>query len=361
MEQIRDAFALLDMIPRAAFCVQDGIIVKTNPAAAAHFIETGTPVSELFQTGAEEYAAYTGGRLYLSLNLSGQNLGFSVSRIGGMDIFRLEQDADNAELQAMALAARELREPLANVMITADRLFPIAGLSDDPAARDQIARINRGLFQMQRVISNMSDASRYSVDSGSRQELRDICAILDEIFTRAAELVEQIGLTLTYTGHPQPIYTLTDPEKLERAVFNIISNAVKFTPKGGSIQASLIRRGCKLYLSVQDSGSGIAEDLKGDVFSRYTREPGVEDGRYGIGLGMVLIRSTATAHGGTVLIDQPEGTGTRITMSLAIRPGSGNQLRSPVLRVDYAGERDHALIELSDLLPASVYDATKIN
>lgn len=357
MEELKDALGLLDMNPRPAFCVRDGIIVKTNPAAAAHLIETGTAIGELLLTGTEEYESFREGCLYLSLSVSGQPLGVSVSKMQEYDIFCVEQDADHTELQAMALAAQELREPLNSVMITADRLFPVLCVDDNPAAREQVARINRGLFQMLRVISNMSDAGHYAANSTPRQEVRNICGMLEEIFSKAALLVEHTGLTLEYTGCPEAVYSLTDAEKLERAVFNIISNSIKFAPKGGSIQASLTRRGNKLYLSIRDSGSGIPENLRSSIYSRYIREPGVEDGRFGIGLGMVLIRSTAAAHGGTVLVDHPDNSGTRITMSLEIRPGSGSTLRSPTLRVDYAGERSHGLIELSDVLPSSLYES----
>lgn len=355
MEELKDALGLLDMNPRPSFCVKDGIIIKTNPAAAGHMIETGTPISSLLSTGAEEYAAFTGGCLYLNLSVSGQNLGASVSKLQDFDVFCVEQEEDNTQLQAMALAARELREPLASVMITAERLFPVFGLDEDAGTRDQVARINRGLFQMLRVISNMSDASRYASDLGSRQEVRDITAVLEEIFSKASALVEHTGLTLEYTGYPESIYTLMDAEKLERAVLNIISNSIKFAPKGSTIQARLTRRNQKLYLSIQDSGDGIPQNLRSSVYSRYTREAGVEDGRFGIGLGMVLIRSTATAHGGTVLVDQPTGTGMRLTMSISIR-SVRTDVRSPMLRVDYAGERDHGLIELSDVLPSTLYD-----
>ena len=71
---------------------------------------------------------------------------------------------------------------------------------------------------------------------------------------------------------------------------------------------------------------------------------------------MVLIRNAAAAHGGTVLIDQPHGFGTRVTLTLALRQDTTNHLRSPMIRVDYAGERDHCLLELSDSLPAFLYE-----
>ena len=65
--------------------------------------------------------------------------------------------------------------------------------------------------------------------------------------------------------------------------------------------------------------------------------------------------SAAAAHGGAVLIDQPEGWGTRVTLTIALRRETAEVLRSPIMRIDYAGERDHALTELSDCLPVSLY------
>lgn len=353
MEENKETIGMLDLMIRPVFCVKDQKIVKVNPAAEGLLLTVGTDISSLLQTGIEEYAAFESGCLYLMLNVGGQSLGASVTRIDGQDVFVLEQDADQAELRSMALAARELREPLNNVMITADRLFPMSALEEDEETRQQVARLNRGLFQMLRILGNMSDAGRSC--TVSRQETREISGLFHEIFEKAESLIAHTGLKLRYEGLPETVYALADAEQLERALLNILSNAIKFTPKGGTIEAKLTRKGRFLRLSVQDSGSGIAESVRGSVFSRYLRQPALEDGRFGIGLGMVLIRSAAANHGGAVLIDQPEGKGTRITMTLAIRQSADNVLRSPVMRVDYAGERDHALLELSDCLPVNLY------
>lgn len=358
MDHITEAMAMVDHLPQPAFCVAEGIIVKVNPAAAARMIEPGTAVSGLLQTGQEEYAEFEGGCLSLTLSLSGQSLGASITRKTGFDLFLLEPDADCGELQALSLAARELRGPLAGIIASADRLFSMAD-QEDERTRDQIAQLNRGLFQIHRLIGNMSDAVRYSTEQNPRQEVRDVVAVLREVLEKAAHLAEHAGIRLECELPAEPVYSLVDAEKLERAVLNIISNALKFTPGGQSIQAALTRRGSRLYLTVQDSGCGIPEQLRGDIFSRYSREPGLEDGRFGIGLGFVLIRSTAALHGGTVLVDHPEGSGTRITMTMAVRTGKGEQLRSPVLKVDYAGELDHGLLEFSDILPTGLYDPKK--
>lgn len=353
MEVNKDNFGMLDLMIRPGFCVKESKIVKVNSAAEGLLLVPGTDVRTLLMTGIEEYEAFESGCLYLKLALSTKGCGASVTKVAGLDVFVLDQESDDSELRALALAARELREPLTSVMITADRLFPLA----DAAAKEQVARLNRGLHQLLRIIGNMSDAGRCTVSS--RQETRNIGEVFEEIFDKAQVLVEHTGIKLTYQGLTEEVLCLADAEQLERAVLNILSNSVKFTPKDGSITVSLTRRGKMLRLSVLDSGSGIAENVLKNVFHRYLRQPGIEDCRYGIGLGMVMIRSAAANHGGTVLIDQPDGKGTRITMTMAIRQNTEGVLRSPVMRVDYAGEWDHGLIELADFLPVSVYEKEK--
>lgn len=359
MEQFETVFGMLDLMQHPAFCVQNQTIIKVNPAAAPFLIETGCNVKTILHTGKEEYAEFEGGCLYLTLSIAGHTFGASVVRMDGLDVFTVEEEQVDPRLQALALAARELREPLSNVMAMTDQLFP-ALEADDSKVQDQISHINRGLFQMLRILGNMSDVGRYQADTGMRQEVRDISAVLEEVFHRASALAAHAGITVHYTGYPESVYTLADAQKLERMVLNILSNALKFTPEGGTITAKLTRRGTRMYLSVCDSGSGIAENLRGNLFTRYSREAAVEDSRYGLGLGMVLIRNTAAVHGGTVLIDHPDGAGTRVTVSFAIRQGNA-AVRSPRIWIDYAGERDHGLIELSDVLPAHLYRKDLIN
>lgn len=360
MDRELDALGMLDLIVRPGFCVQDKKIIKCNPAAQAFLLEPGMDIGPLLAIGAEEYASFSGGCLYLTLTLGGSNLGCSVTRMGDLDVFLVEDDADQAELQAMALAARELREPLANVMTTAERIFPMDALEDNPQLKAQSARLNRGLHQILRVIGNMSDALSYSQTVWVPVTV-NITAFMQEIFDRAEPLVAHTGIRLSLHNLSQDFYCSVDTEKLERSVMNILSNALKFTPPGGIISISLTRRDTRLYLTIQDSGEGIPDALRGSIHRRYQRRPGLEDGRFGIGLGMVLIRSTAAVHGGTVLIDHPENAGTRITMTLAIRQDTAGNVRSPLLRIDYAGERDHTLLELSEVLPAELYDSKKFN
>lgn len=352
---------MLDVIIQPAFTVRDGVIEALNTAAKAYFLEPGMKIGDLLATGQTEYAQLTAGCLYVSLTIAGVACGASVRRMAGFDLITLEQEADQAELQAMALAAQELRVPLSNVMTVADQLFPVTDTDEDPAVKEQTAKINRGLFQMLRIIGNMSDAYRYSQQTESKMAVVNVTALVDEVFAKAAQLLQFGDTQLCFQNLNQSIFCLADREKLERAILNIISNAVKFAPKGSRIDAQFSRRGDMLYLAVQDNGNGISGELRGTVHTRYLRQPSLEDSRFGIGLGMVLIRSAASIHGGTVLIDHPEGCGTRITMTMRIRQSSDSVVHSNILSVDYAGERDHSLIELSDILPLSLYESGNIN
>jgi len=354
MEQ-HNTMDMLDLLTRPAFCVHNGVVVRTNKAAQTQLIEEGASIRDLLLTGQQEYDAFSGGCLLLTVNIAGVSRDASVVRMEHFDVFLLEEDTDHTELQALALAAQNLREPLSGIMTVAERLFPLLQQLDDPNAQDHAARINRGLFQMLRILGNMSDADRYRSNILFCQETHDAADFMQNLLDQITASTSHTGIRIHFTNTAEPVYCLLDTEKLERAVYNMISNAMKFTPAGGTIDVSLTRRDEKLYLTVQDYGQGIPDNQRSSVYYRFRREPGLEDSRQGIGLGMVLIRAAALAHNGTVLIDHPEERGTRVTMTLEIRHSDGRSLRSPSLRVDYAGEWNHSLIELSECLPAELY------
>lgn len=342
---INKEHGMLDLMIRPGFCVQNNQIIYANQAAHALLLQSGMDVRELLLTGQDEYAAFRKGCLYLQLDLAG-GCGASVFSMDDSHIFLLDQLEDDDALRAMALAAKELREPLTGMQLSLEQL------SADGHDREHLARLNRGMYQMLRIIGNMADAGRCA--SSANLELRDIPQVISDIWKQAQSLAAQADMTLQFQCTSESVLGLIDTQLLERAVLNMLSNAIKFSPSGSTLQARLSRHGKMLALSLTDNGSGISHNLQQTLFHRYLRQPGIEDGRCGLGLGMLLIRSAAAKHGGTVLIDSPNENGTRVTMTLAIRQDTST-LRSPVMRVDYAGEQDHGLVELSDCLPLSVY------
>lgn len=347
-----DAHRILELMERPAFCVLDGIIVDANEDALRRLIPLGEPIGsllpepKLYQPGAE-------GQQTVELRLGEQLCPARVTPLGQMDLFSLEPEQKEPVLRAYALAAQTLRQPLSQALAVSDQILPQLHLANP--AKDQMSLLNRSLHQLLRIVGNMSDAGAVG---SLRTELVDVTAFIQEWMDRVMTLWEQDTVRLCFENHPAAIYSLVDGPKLERAMYNLLSNARKHTPPGGTIGVVLKRRGNHLILSVTNSTADHSPWASADAFSRFLREPGVEDGSKGLGLGMELVHSIATAHGGTLLLDRTREGDARVTLTLPIRQ-TGSTLRNNPMRIDYAGERDHSLIELSEFLPGTCYDRTK--
>lgn len=353
MERQNTAPAMLALLPHPSFCAEKGIVVHVNDSARQLQITPGIQVMDILQTGKKEYTQFTEGCLYLTIMLSGCQFCAQVTKVNEFDVFTLEQENCRTHLQPLALAAMELRRPLAGIMTVVDTLLPSIEQAADERTAHQLAQLNRSLYQLQRMIGNMSDAGRLSANQSAYLETRDICSILRELAQNVENLAETHEIIFSYSLPEQRIYCPLDTQLLERAVLNLISNAFKFTPSGGHVDLKLTRQNNHLYLSVTNNGEVPLENLS-KAFTRYLRSPAIEDSRNGIGLGMVMVRTAATAHRGTVLIEQPDSNSVRVTMSISMA-NTENVLRSNIQRVDYAGEHPHLLVELSDCLNAEFY------
>jgi len=350
MEQ--DKQNLLEMIDRPAFWVREGIITHCNQMARNRQIQAGKPVADLLPEDSNAYREYQGGVLYLTLQIGRIDCGATVTRQEDGDIFLLDRDADQTQLQALALAAQQLRVPFSNVMTLADSMFPAI---TDAAQKEQASQMRRALFQLMRLISNMADAERYAGLDAPRYENTELRNFFQEIVEKASTSLESANIAIHFTCPDTPVFTMIDRERMERAVYNLLSNAVKFSAPNKAVEVRLRRSGKMAYLTVEDQGDGIAAHVQGSLFHRYMREPAIEDSRFGLGLGMTLVHSVAAIHGGTVLLEQSAGT--KVTMTMAIRKETTGTLRTPVLRIgDYAGGRDLGLLEFSETLPVTAYE-----
>lgn len=352
MDQRNDIATMLEWTLDPAFRVENGIIAQVNQAAAGYFLPVGDPIAPLIVSGAEEYEQFESGCLYLTLSVAGQKMGASVVRMDTCDIFRLEQDSAMPQLKAMSLAAMELRRPLVGAMAIAEQMLPQI-VSQDDDQKLQAAQMNRRLHQILRIVNNMSDAATYADGTACMKEYVEIGSFLEEILQKAADLAQKAELCVEYALPQEKIYTLADRQKLERAVYNMLSNAMKFAASETTVHAKLTRHNQRLYFTVTNAHNRSIP--LGNIYTRFLREPAFEDPRNGIGLGMVLVRSAAALHGGAVLVDHT-AAGMRVTMTMQITNTRNTALRSPIMQIDYSGERDHGLLELSDVLPATAYE-----
>ena len=274
-----------------------------------------------------------------------------VMRQGEEDIFLMDRDSDHTKLQALALAAQQLRTPLSNIMTLSDILFPEL---TDPDQQEKAAQLRRSYFQMMRLICNMADADHYRSLDTSEFEKTELCSFFREVVEQAHAILEETGISLQYNCPRKPIFSMIAREQMKRAVYNLVSNAVKFSPSGSTVNVTLSSTPRMASLTVEDHGEGIADHVRTSLFHRYMREPAIEDTRFGLGLGMSLVRSVASAHNGTVLLE--ENGGTRVTMTMFIRSSTAGMLRTPKLSIgDYTGGHDIGLIEFSEALSPNAY------
>lgn len=345
-------FDWLDFIDRPAFCVKDGVVVASNAAAQNRLIRVGDDVRNIVTAHWDTYESFSNGSLFMTVTVGLVPCNTNITRTADGDVFILEQDSKDDQLQALALAAQQLRIPLSNIMALADTM---QSKSKTKAEQQQATQLHRSLFQLLRIVSNMSDSGSYYDIPMVGMEITNITGLFREIMEKAQTISENTGIKLIYTESKEVVLTIADPEKLERAVYNILSNAIKFSPPGGTVDAKLSCNGKQIAFTVCNTCAEPVEEQH--FWNRYRREPAIEDSRHGLGLGMTLIGAAATTHGGTVLVDHPDNQTTRVTMTLAVKKNDSNTVRSPVLRIsDYAGGRDKALMEFAELLSADAYD-----
>lgn len=327
---MNDMAQMLELMDRPAFFVQDGRVAATNPAARARDIHPGDRAEDLLSSGLEEYRAFTAGTLSLSLRC-GYDAAVTILERG--HLFALEP-GNEEEGRLLCLAAQTLRDPLGNVMALTDNM-----------ESSTAAAIRRELYRILRIVGNMT------AHPAIRMDMQDVNEVLRELWEKAADLCGNRGVTLTYLGSGHPVYSCIDSQLLERAVLNLLSNSLKYAPAGGKVRLELKSLGKRYQIILRDQG-----DMRPltDLFDRCRREPGLGDGREGLGMGLRLVRQAVSAHGGSVLLDHPKEGGLRVTMTLPIRQEA--PLHSPRLRLSYTGERDAMLVELSDVLPAQCYE-----
>lgn len=354
MEQNQDLNTMLQFLSQPAFLVEQGLVIQVNTAATACCLQQGMEFAPLLVTGLEEYKELTSGNLYVALNISGIVRDACITVMGETQLVTVEEGLTQEKIQILSLAATILREPMNGLMALADQFLPAAA-GQDARMQQQAALMNRRLYQMLRTVGNMSDASTFG-DAGTMETI-EICGFFEEILERIVELGQHSGIRLSYQIPHEPIFTLANTAKLERAVLNQLSNAMKFSAPDTEVQFRLTKKGNRLYISV----TNIAEQPlpSGGFHNRFLRTPGMESPKNGVGLGMLLMQNAAVIHGGAVLMEQTADR-VRVTLSLPIKRAKSPCVRSPILMPDYAGELDHNLVELSDVLPADAYKPDKL-
>jgi len=235
-----------------------------------------------------------------------------------------DAEAATARERMLAMLSHELRNPLAPILMwtsTLQRLRP-----DDPDVQRAGQAIAHAVSVERRLIDDLVDISR--LERGILQLQREPLDLRD-VVRKAVELHrEQAGnarLALDAELPAEPLAIDGDAVRLAQVLGNLLGNAVKFTPAGGTIAVTLARRGDGAELSVTDSGPGLPAGMAPQLFAPFVQGP---NARGGLGVGLAVARLLVELHSGTIeAIPSPKGSGTSLRIRLPLRaaaecPGS---------------------------------------
>ncbi|MCM2251195.1 MAG: ATP-binding protein [Ramlibacter sp.] len=227
------------------------------------------------------------------------------------------EEANRSKDQFLAVLGHELRNPLAPIT-TAVRLMALKG--DDKTAKERRI-IERQLDHVTRLVDDLLDVSR--ITSG-RLEIRREPVRLAQVLTQVVEairpLLHQRTLSLVLDPAMDEVWISGDEVRLAQVFNNLLANAIKFTPTGGSIRVRAGASGSQARVEIEDTGVGLSRVELDRIFDVFYQAPQSSDrARGGLGLGLTIVRSLVTMHGGTVAAASAgPGQGTCITVRLPV-------------------------------------------
>ena len=250
--------------------------------------------------------------------------------------------------------AREMRGAMANIYAAVDRLAPPRARERDAEADKNTSVFLQSYYKMYRIVGNMTDAPKLA-ERGKFTALAndDVVGVVRGVCERAEAPFTRKGVTLVFTSDKPGQIIAMDTELIERMMLNLLSNALKFTPRGGTVTVRVRVTERRVYLSVGDTGRGIAPDKLESVFDHFFDTDAMNPPPSGLGLGLALCRRIAEGHGGSIVVESAEGEGTTFTVALPNERATGMALREP--RTTYDGGFNRTLMELSDALDASAF------
>jgi signal transduction histidine kinase len=227
--------------------------------------------------------------------------------------------ADRLKSEFIANVSYELRTPLNAIVgfaeILNNQYFGNLNARQSEYVRGVIQASNRLLSLINDILDlAMIEAGRMTLD----RDRVDVHGLMVSVFTLARDWARKQDLTIEFDCSGTIGSLLVDERRIKQALFNLISNSVKFTPAGGRITVSARREDDEVLFTVADTGIGIPHEQQDRVFQKFSR--GRDDtGRFaGVGLGLALVRHIIELHGGRVTIDSIQNQGTRVTCIIPV-------------------------------------------
>lgn len=220
------------------------------------------------------------------------------------------------KLQFFTNVSHEVRTPLTLILAPLDRL--IVSLRESPYASD-LGLIQKNANRLLRVINQILDFRKVE---GKQEKLAvreiDLVPFVGEIKSYFDSMASVRVISYTFTSSIKQCTLWIDPDLLEKVLVNLLSNAFKFTPEGGSVRIELAEEGDRVFIRVIDTGSGIRPANLPHLFDRFY----TEDRSMGTGIGLHLVKEYIDMHGGEIRVESEPGQ--RTTFTVCLRKGKAH-------------------------------------
>jgi PAS domain S-box-containing protein len=216
-----------------------------------------------------------------------------------------------------AMITHDLKSPLTSIMAYTDMLIENR-IEDKKEALNLIRQGSEKILEM--VEDYLTVYRSHARKLGLQTNLEEVVEILRGLEKDFHALAEKKGLRLNFFFADSP-KAVIDKKQFSRAVSNLVENAVKFTPRGGSITLSVEASDSDFTVSVSDTGPGILPEEQENIFQKHYRSR-MAMGTKGAGLGLAIVKAIAEAHGGIITFENNPGSGSTFKLTIPMRPGN---------------------------------------
>ena len=231
------------------------------------------------------------------------------------------EEANRAKDLFLSTLSHELRTPL-TAILGWTRMLRTSTLTDEKRVKG-LETIDRNARAQVALIEDILDLSR--IVTGKLRldlELVELAAVVEAAIETVRPAADARNIRLTPELDPNAGAVMGDPNRLQQIVWNLLTNAVKFTPPGGWVSVWVGRAGPHVEIVVADSGQGIAPSLLPHIFDRFRQgDASTTRSQGGLGLGLAIVKHLTELHGGTIAAESPgEGLGATFTVRVPIAP-----------------------------------------
>jgi NtrC-family two-component system sensor histidine kinase KinB len=235
------------------------------------------------------------------------------------------RDKDRARVNLVATLSHELKTPLTSLALSAE-LLDRDKANFDPKQRDLLATASEDIGRIRHLADDLLNLARGETGTISiRSIMVDIGSLIRAVMNSFALQADQKGVALQSSIAASAPPMLADPVKLSWVMSNLIGNAMRYTPSGGTITVSSSVAGNSVRIQVRDTGTGVAAEIRDHLFERYAQwsSNGSEPGS--AGLGLAIAKEIVEAHGGRIFVESTVGEGTCFTVELPMHRGESWQ------------------------------------